>query len=122
MKLKILINKKSSLNTEFRRFGGFALSVADWSSNVTQFIDDLSGHTDFQTEPFFGVGYDSPFKADNRRNEIWFKRVKVERSVEEDADDNSEVDDNDDDEYEVEELPYDVVKEYEVCILFKIAI
>lgn len=95
-----------------RRFGGFALSVADWASNVTQFIEDLSGQTDFQTEPFFGVGYDSPFKADNRRNEIWFRREKTQRNVEEAAEDNSE---DEDDEYEVEELPYEVVKENEVC-------
>lgn len=84
------------------------MSAEDWNLNRTKLAESLVKHTDVDLTTFYGVGYDSPYKIGNRRNEIWFKKVETQ-NVERVA-----ADDDEDEESDTEKLPYEVLKESEV--------
>ena len=60
-----------------RRFGGVAMSHAEWKSQYNQLDADLKedGVKFLRTGEFFHTSYNSPFVKEIRRNEIW---VEVE--------------------------------------------
>ena len=58
----------------YRQYGGFSMSHEDIEQNYDELRRDLRGKI-FDDEVFYHVGYNSPFTAENRRNEIWIQAL-----------------------------------------------
>jgi len=58
-----------------RRFSGYALSHDDWMQHKDKLVESVKDRDDVDMEyGFYTVGYNSPFKMFNRRNEIWMMK------------------------------------------------
>lgn len=56
-----------------KRFGGWALSNADWKSKLATLLNDVKDRDEVSDgNVFYTVSFDSPFdNGDKRRNEVW---------------------------------------------------
>ncbi|TRY61358.1 hypothetical protein TCAL_01798 [Tigriopus californicus] len=63
------------------RFGGYALSFDDWDSHHQELRKAL-GDKKFIQDQYFTVGYDSPYKVEDRRNEVWVEVAKGDLDIE----------------------------------------
>lgn len=64
-----------------RRFGGWALSREDWMEQKQALEQSLAEREDVEKVAeagFFTVGFDSPWKQTDRRNEVWMMQKSTE--------------------------------------------
>lgn len=63
------------------RFGGYALSFDDWDAHHQE-LQKALGDKKFIQDQYFTVGYDSPYKIEDRRNEVWVEVSKDDLDIE----------------------------------------
>lgn len=68
---EVIIENRKEFTVFVRTFGGFANSV-NTRDELLKLIESLRRDgMSFKEAPYYRVGYDSPFKLINRRNEVW---------------------------------------------------
>ncbi|XP_042875071.1 heme-binding protein 2-like [Penaeus japonicus] len=70
----VYIETRPRLTVATRTFGGWVTKMRGWLVHKKALEADLkaAGEQGVDYSRFYGAGYDSPMKYDNRRNEVWF--------------------------------------------------
>ncbi|XP_062858368.1 heme-binding protein 2 [Trichomycterus rosablanca] len=76
---EIFIENRKEFTVFVRTFGGFANSQ-NTRDELLKLIESLKRDgMSFKESPYYRVGYDSPFKLINRRNEVWLIKQEDEK-------------------------------------------
>ena len=59
----------------FRRFGGWALSYSDWDKEKAMLMESVGDHA-YMKDHYYTASYSSPWKTQDRRNEVWLQVEK----------------------------------------------
>jgi len=71
---KVYTFTRPALTVFVRRFGGFPITHDSWEKQKDALeVDLLHDKHKYQLNDYYTVGYDSPWKLGNRRNEVWIK-------------------------------------------------
>jgi len=71
---KVYTFTRPALTVFVRRFGGFPITHDSWEKQKDALeVDLLDDKHKYQLNDYYTVGYDSPWKLGNRRNEVWIK-------------------------------------------------
>ena len=70
LKSDVYLQNREDLYVYAWRFGGWALSYAEWE-NEHEKLKEALGDKATIPDVWYTVGYNSPWKETNRRNEVW---------------------------------------------------
>ena len=104
--------------SNLRRFGGWAISEEKWMEEKQNLITSLGSRMkEVDMEYYATVGYDSPWKQENRRNEVWLVKQKIHDDIGNLDNVNPPSSSNNDgygDENGLETIPYEVLESKQV--------
>ena len=72
----VYLHQNPEWHVAVRRFGGFA-SDEKYIEHTQEFYNDLAkNNVEIVEDPYYHVGYNSPYQLKNRRQEVWFTMKK----------------------------------------------